>query len=126
MTTCDNIYALQIWVTETYSELFQTIKVGICTKIVNSFSERLKAINYFCKKLHLRCLPGFLIPLWVSKLKGKVLSFYFQIICSVKAHMSASVNKILLVSKGADTLFQISRFIRLYLIFTLPWIAIFF
>ena len=76
------------------TELFQTIKIGLFTKIVNGFSQRLKAINYFYKKPHLRCLPGFLIRLWVSKLKGKMFSFSFQVICLVKAHMSAYVDKI--------------------------------
>ena len=123
---CDNIYALQIWVAEAYSELFQTIKVGIFTKIVNGFSQRLKAIIHFCKKPHLRCLLGFLIRLWVSKLKGKMFSFSFQIICSVKAHMRAYVDQIVRVNKGANTLCQISRFIRLHLIFTLSWIGILF
>ena len=110
---------------ESYSVFLQAIRVGFFTKIGNGFSQRLKGINYLCKKPHLRCFPGFLICVWVSKLKRKVFSFSFQIICSVKAQLSAYVDKILWVNKGANTVFQISRFIQLYLIFTLSWTGIF-
>ena len=80
-----------------YRDVFRTLsnnQVVLFTKTVNDFSQRLKVINYFCKTLYLRCFPGFLIRLWVSKFKGKVFSFSFQIICSVKAHMSAYVDEI--------------------------------
>ena len=65
-------------------------------------------MNYFGKKPHLRCLSGFWIRLWVSKLKGKVFSFSFQIICSVKANMRAYVAKMLWVNKGAK--YAVSNF----------------
>ena len=53
----DNMFALYIWVLETYSELFQTIKVGLFTEIVNGFSQQLKAI--FAKNLTLDACQGF-------------------------------------------------------------------
>ena len=63
---------------ESYSEFLQAIRVGFFTRTGNGFSQQLKAINYLCKKPHLRCLAGFLICVWVSKLKGKVFFFFFS------------------------------------------------
>ena len=40
---------------EAYSELYQRSKMGCFAKIVNAK----KAVNYFHKTLHLKCLTGF-------------------------------------------------------------------
>ena len=47
---------------EAYSEAYQASKMECFAKI-----ERLKAVNYFRKTLHLRCLTGFWIRLWAQR-----------------------------------------------------------
>ena len=40
-------------------------------------SQRLNTVNYFCKKLHLRCFTAFWIRLWLSSLNVSLCFFYY-------------------------------------------------
>ena len=49
---------ISIMITETHPKPCQTSETELLKNIVN--------YNYFCKKLHLTCLEGFCMRLWIS------------------------------------------------------------
>ena len=70
-----------------FVQFYQGIFIALWNKWYNVFcknSQRLNTVNYFCKKLHLRCFTGFciclrlsfplffllLLPLWINKVQS--------------------------------------------------------
>ena len=69
---------------ETYSEPSQTCKMELFAKTIHDFL----AVNFYCKKLDLRCLTGFNIHICFVEYVWKTVLCLFLILCKTVIYWS--------------------------------------